>query len=140
MSSPTEKLSTGASAATRRNRTVGDSQLFEEELLQSEAAETLNALLAASNLRQKDLASRLELGEPRVSRLLKGDANTTLRALANAAWALGYRFEVVPVPLEDREQTPARDDAPPPAWVGELGRHVGEQTTAKRRRLIRPKP
>jgi transcriptional regulator with XRE-family HTH domain len=93
---------------------------IERELLYGDFAETVGALLAASGLRQKELAARLVLSEARVSRLLRGDANTSLRAIADVAWSLGYRFELTPVPLESRESTPARNDPPPPRWVKRL--------------------
>ena len=84
------------------------------------SAETIGALLASTGLNQKDLAERLDLSEARISRLLRGDSNTSLRALADLGWALGYRFALTPVELEDRTETPARDDPPAPAWVQEL--------------------
>ncbi len=69
-----------------------DARDLESELLFNEFAETVGALLESNALRQKDLAERLKLSPARVSRLLKGDANTTLRAIAEVGWALGYRF------------------------------------------------
>ena len=77
------------------------------------------------------------LGEARVSQLLKGNANTTLRSIADLGWALGYRFELVPVPLEDRRDTPAGDDPPPAPWVTKLRRHVAEGSSTKQPRLRR---
>ena len=121
-----------------RDGDLDDGRIDEEELLLSEAAETISALLAASGLRQKELAARMRLSEPRVSRLLKGDANTTLRAIADVGWALGYRFELVPVPLEDRGNTPAGDDPAPPAWINNLRRLIGRQSSAPSRRTRRP--
>jgi transcriptional regulator with XRE-family HTH domain len=118
---------------------VDAARAVEGELLFSEFAETVSALLLSSGLKQKELAARMGLGEPRVSRLLRGDANTTLRAIAGVGWALGYRFELVPIPLEDREGTPAHADPPPPAWVPRLRWHLSRSEGAERPRAIRPR-
>lgn len=103
-----------------RSMTVEEPREFERELLYGEFAETIGALLTSTGLTQKALAGRLGLSEARISRLLRGDANTSLRALADLGWALGYRFALTPVELEDRAETPARDDPPVPDWVREL--------------------
>jgi transcriptional regulator with XRE-family HTH domain len=102
---------------------------YEQELLYAEFAETVHALLESGQLRQKDLAARLDLGEARVSRLLKGDANTTLRSVADLGWALGYRFVLTPIPLDNRSETPAAADPPPPPWLQRLREAIGRQRT-----------
>ena len=73
---------------------------------------------------QKELARRLELSEPRVSRLLNGRDNTTLRTLADVGHALGVRFALVPIPFEERGGTPAAEDPEPPRWVDQLRREL----------------
>ena len=69
------------------------------------------------HLTQREVADRLDLPEPRISRILSGRENLTLKTLADMGWATGLRFEVVAVPLEDVSNTPAADDPPPPRWL-----------------------
>jgi transcriptional regulator with XRE-family HTH domain len=128
LNSPTKPCSTepGTSLANDDDR-----RDFEQELLYAEFGEIVHGLLESGQLRQKDLAARLGLGESRVSRLLKGDANTSLRSIADLGWALGYRFVLTPVPLDDRSRTPASDDPPPPPWVQRLREAVGQQQHAR---------
>lgn len=109
---------------------------LEGELLYSEFAELVTALLESGGLRQKDLAARLSLSEARISRLLRGDANTSLKAIADVGWALGFRFALIPVPFDDRNSTPAHADPEPPVWVEKLRRQVAEHPVAKRPRLV----
>jgi transcriptional regulator with XRE-family HTH domain len=49
---------------------------------------------------QRDLARRLGRSEPWISRVLNGRENTTLKTVAELAWALGLRLRLVPEPLE----------------------------------------
>jgi len=91
--------------------------IYERELLFGEAIETVAALLASQGLSQRDLAERLDRSEARVSRILKGGENTTLKTIADLGYALGIRFTLVPVPFADRAGTPAADDPPAPEWV-----------------------
>jgi transcriptional regulator with XRE-family HTH domain len=90
---------------------------FERELLYEEAIETVAALVKSIGLSQKELARRLDLSEARISRILNGRDNTTLRTIADVGYALGVRFALVPIAFEDRVGTPAEDDRNPPAWI-----------------------
>lgn len=94
-------------------------KVFEEELLFGEVTETLAALVASLDLSQKEVARRLSVSEGRISQILSGGENLTLRSLATLGWALGIRFALDPAALsqEDREGTPAGNDAPIPAWL-----------------------
>jgi transcriptional regulator with XRE-family HTH domain len=94
-----------------------DARLHERELLYGEAVEHLRALMIDLHLTQREVAKRLELPEPRVSRILSGRENLTLKTLADMGWATGLRFEVVAVPLDDVSTTPAAGDPPPPRWL-----------------------
>ncbi len=80
---------------------------YEQELLLGEAIETLGAL-ASGRITQREL---------RVSQILSGGENLTLRSLAALGWALGLRFQLHPIPLADRQGTPAEDDEPLPSWL-----------------------
>lgn len=94
--------------------------------------ETLGAIVGSVGLTQRELARRLEVSEARVSRLLNGRENLTLRTIADLGWATGLRFDLVAVPFEDRTGTPAETDPPPPRW---LGRHAGFIAARVRRAL-----
>jgi plasmid maintenance system antidote protein VapI len=43
---------------------------------------------------QQSIANKLGVNRSVVNRLLKGEANLTLRSVAEIAWALGYRAEI----------------------------------------------
>lgn len=95
-------------------------RVFEEELLVGEATDTIAGLLESLQLTQKELASRLGVSAGRVSQILSGEENLTLRSLAALGWALGIRFDLAPVPMSDRSATPASSDPPAPAWIDRL--------------------
>jgi transcriptional regulator with XRE-family HTH domain len=97
-------------------------KVFEEELLFGESTDTVEALLESIGVSQRELAARLGVSEGRVSQLLSGRENLTLRTLGALGWALGVRFELNPVPLADRAGTPAESDPPAPAWLSQLRR------------------
>jgi antitoxin component HigA of HigAB toxin-antitoxin module len=89
---------------------------FERELLYGEATEALSALMTSQGISQRELAERLGISRGRVSQILSGRENLTLKTLAEVGWALGVRFEVSPF-AADREGTPALADPPPPSWI-----------------------
>jgi transcriptional regulator with XRE-family HTH domain len=84
--------------------------------------ETIAAMLQASDIPQRELARRLDVSEARVSRIMSGGENLTLKTIADLGWVLGVRFALAPRPLDDRSQTPAADDPPPPPWLKRLDR------------------
>jgi len=90
---------------------------YERELLFGEAIETVAALLESQEISQRELADRIGRSEARVSRILKGGENTTLKTIADLGYALGIRFTLAPVPFADRTDTPAADDPPAPEWI-----------------------
>lgn len=96
---------------------------YEEELLFGNATVTIEALLKSVGLSRGQLADRLGVSPSRVSQILSGEENLTLRSLAALGWALGVRFELHPIPMTDRAGTPAADDLPPPAWLTRLRKH-----------------
>jgi transcriptional regulator with XRE-family HTH domain len=93
---------------------------FEEELLYGEVSDNFAALLESIGLNKKELARRLGVSQGRVSQILSGEENLTLRTVASLAWALGLRANVQLEPLRDRSGTPASDDLPAPSWLGHV--------------------
>lgn len=93
---------------------------YEEDVLIGEVTDTIAALLESIGLTQRELAERLEVTESRVSQMLAGSANITLKTLADAGWAVGVRWDVAAKPMEDRACTPAEHDPPLPAWLSKL--------------------
>jgi transcriptional regulator with XRE-family HTH domain len=96
-------------------------RVFEEEFLVGEATDTLVGLIGSLGITRTELAERLGVSAGRVSQILSGDENLTLRSLAAFGWALGLRFGLEPLPMTDRAGTPAIDDPAAPAWLGRLG-------------------
>jgi transcriptional regulator with XRE-family HTH domain len=96
--------------------------VYESERLFSQAIETIAGMLESQGVSQRELAARINRDDAQISRLLRGADNTSLKSLARLAYGLGFRFALVPLPLEDRAGTPAADDPPPPAWL-EKQRH-----------------
>jgi transcriptional regulator with XRE-family HTH domain len=95
-------------------------RVFEEELLVGEATDTVAGLLESLGLSQKELATRLGVTPGRISQILSGKENLTLRSLAALGWALGVRFELHALAMADRSGTPAASDPPAPPWLDRL--------------------
>jgi len=72
--------------------------------------------MRSQGVSQRELAGRVGRSEAWISRVLNGRDNTTLKTLADLAWALGVRLSVVGTTFDDRDQTPAAED-PEPAWL-----------------------
>ena len=94
---------------------------FEEEFLIGDVTETIAGLLDSLSISQRELAERLGVTEGRVSQILGGSGNLTLRSLAAVGWALGIKFGLRATPMVDRSATPAVDDSPAPAWLRSVG-------------------
>ncbi len=88
---------------------------FEELLLAGTVVQTIVALMQEAGVSQREVAERVGWTQPRISQILNSE-NLNLSTAADLAWALGYRFELVPVATE-RKGTPAVGDPKPPAWV-----------------------
>src|SRR5207248_2010612 len=88
---------------------------FEKRLLAGAVVQTVVALMQEAGVNQRELAERLGWTQPRISQILNSE-NLNLSTAADLAWALGYRFEAVPI-ATPRAGTPASNDPPPPAWV-----------------------
>ena len=80
--------------ATRQRR-ISEEELAERWFsVKHQAFEHLLECFRASGMKQKELADRLGMDESRVSRLLKGRNNMTLRVMCNLARAMEHRLEV----------------------------------------------
>jgi transcriptional regulator with XRE-family HTH domain len=106
--------------ATDKRDEQAMSREFERALLTGQAADLLVELRSTLGLSQRALAQRVKVSESRVSQVLAGGENLTLKSLAELGWAMGIRFELIPTPIEDRAATPAADDPPPPRWLGQF--------------------
>jgi hypothetical protein len=100
-----------------RSADMEEQRAFEEELLVGEATESLYAIVQSLGITQRELARRLQVSPGRVSQILSGGLNLTLRTLAGCGWALGVRFGLVPSAMAERCATPAVGDPPLPDWV-----------------------
>ena len=105
--------------------------VYERELIYREAVDVVIDFIDSQGLTRRELADRLGLSEARVSRILSGRENLTLRTIADLGWALGLRFALVPVPFRDRTDTPAEKDPAAPDWVEHRRRYVAEGETAE---------
>lgn len=65
-----------------------------EERAVAHVALTLGSLLRVASVTQRELATRLGLTEGRVSQLLSGNANPTVRTLSRIAHALGFTMRI----------------------------------------------
>lgn len=90
---------------------------YEAELLCGQTADTLASLLESVGVTRRELARRLDISPGRVSQLLSGAANLTLRTVAEITWALGYHSTIRLEPMADRSTTPAAHDRGVPAWL-----------------------
>lgn len=61
-------------------------------------ASTLSGALTRSGLTQAELARRLRVSQPRVSQILSGDKNLTVKSLARLARALGCTLTITLTP------------------------------------------
>lgn len=100
-------------------------RVFEEEVLVGEATDTVVGLLESLGLPRKELARRLGVSPGRVSQILSGEENLTLRSLGALGWALGVRFQLTPKPMADRRGTPAIGDPPAPQWLSRIQQQPG---------------
>ena len=74
---------------------------FEEELLLGQVRKGIGKRLEELNLPRRELAQRLRVSEGRISQMLSGGENLTLKSLAGLALALNARFDLT---LQDLDQ------------------------------------
>lgn len=102
---------------------------YEEELLYGEATDTVLGLLESLQIPKQELARRLQVSPGRVSQILSGRENLTLRTLASLAWALGMHVSLSVEPMTSRAGTPAESDPPAPAWLSRVAPTAGIRFT-----------
>jgi AraC-like DNA-binding protein len=103
---------------------------YETELLADSVIQVVKGLMETNGISQRELADRLRVSEARVSRILNDSENMTLTRGAARGRAVGVRFALAPIPFDDREDTPAAGDPPPPRWLASQRRLVSETTSA----------
>jgi plasmid maintenance system antidote protein VapI len=74
---------------------------FEEEVLLGQVRKGIRKRLEELNLPRRELAQRLQVSEGRISQMLSGGENLTLKSLAGLALALNARFDLT---LQDLDQ------------------------------------
>jgi transcriptional regulator with XRE-family HTH domain len=89
---------------------------YERSLLRLTVAGRIENLLVDLGVSKAELAGRIRKSRAWVSKLLNGRQNLTLDTLAEIGWALGVRWEALPVAVA-RNNTPAVHDPAPPSWV-----------------------
>lgn len=73
----------------------GYSTLDATEIQMELVASDLTLLLRHSGLKRADLATKLGVRKSRVTRILSGDENLTIKSITSIAEALDYTFDVV---------------------------------------------
>jgi transcriptional regulator with XRE-family HTH domain len=113
----------------RRGMTSGQGATeaqVEEELSQlvTQLTNEINWYMHERNLTRADLATRMGVSPGRVSQVLSGGENLTLRTLASLATALDARFDLDLRPLKPTADAATSDygprpaDQPPPRTAG----------------------
>ncbi len=91
---------------------------FERESLYESAVLDIEGIMKTRDLSQGELAKRLGVSPGRISQLLSGRRNLTLKTLADMAWALGLKVTLELDAIDDLASTPAKDDSPVmPEWL-----------------------
>lgn len=72
----------------------GNARTLAEESLIVDVAEEIWQALNQAGLSKTDLAKRLNVSKPRITKLLDGSANMTLRTLADIAFELGKKITI----------------------------------------------
>lgn len=100
-------------------------QGFWVERVKSQFAVTVERLLDYRGLKKKDLADRMEVSRPYITKVLRGDANLTLETIGRLAYVLGTEVTINLSPKESqvkpwlyaigREKKPATQLAIPKA-------------------------
>ena len=74
---------------------------FQQAGLRIEIALQVERAMKAQKISRKALAERMGVSKGRISQILSGTSNLTLRLVADAFTALGLRLELKPVPLSE---------------------------------------
>jgi len=92
--------SAGYGFGTALQRARQRSAYWEEELLLT-VARRISDTMADQDVSRSELARRLGVSPAYVTKLLRGHANMTIETLAKIAFALGHRWECLPVGLDE---------------------------------------
>lgn len=80
-------------------------QARQRMLLRRSAIRLLKEMLLKSGITKVELASRMCVSKPRISKLLHGDdSNVTVKTLAHAASCMGFEIGMRAVPLTNEEK------------------------------------
>jgi DNA-binding phage protein len=85
-------------------------KLYLREKLIVEVTEALSRALATRKVSRTELAKRLGATKGRVTQLLDGSANMTLRTISDVLWALDFKPIVSAVPLDVPAEVGSRLD------------------------------
>ena len=85
----------------RQTRSEASRRLYEQERLSVWALELLSELMKKENLSKADLARRLGVSAPYVTKVLSGEQNVSLNKLADLFWACGSRAQLRAQPLRN---------------------------------------
>ena len=118
-----------------------EAQVEEElSLLTTQLMNEINWFMHERNLTRADLATRMGVSPGRVSQVLSGGENLTLRTLASLATALDARFGLELRPRESAAGAASHDhDTRPAASAAPAGQpaptvRLGQASTSSRRR------
>lgn len=100
----------GRDASDGPNRAFLRRQKYEVTRLPHDTVVAIQWFLARQRMSQRDLADALGVTPSRVSQVLSGDENLTLRTLATLAAAVDAHFEINLVPNDAARSDP--DEAP----------------------------
>lgn len=89
-------------------------RLLEQELLLVAATEVVSKLLGKKQVNRAELARRIGKSKAFVTQILRGRHNMTLRTLADLAWALEARVQLLPEAWHAEKHVPTI----PSSWVG----------------------
>ncbi|MFL0797056.1 MAG: helix-turn-helix transcriptional regulator [Cellvibrionaceae bacterium] len=81
-------------------------KIYKQEELLFEVSEVVYELMAEKGLSAKELAKRLGVSKPRVSKMLDGSSNLTLRTLSDIGFALEKDIRIDFVDSEPCQQAP----------------------------------
>jgi predicted XRE-type DNA-binding protein len=85
---------------------------YERESLTNQILEAVHKCMREKNVSQQQIAAVMGVSQGRVSQILSGDQNLTLRTLASVAAALDGHFHVT---LDSRVSSPVDHPSPQPA-------------------------
>lgn len=117
------------------DRRATESQIDEEMLaLLTQLTNEVAWYLRERGMSRADLAARMGVSPGRVSQILGGGENLTLRTLAALSTALDARFDLALSPLKAGDAFTHRPGASPPPAVSAAGNHRSLSRTSHQQR------